>query len=740
MKNNFLSHDPKNSASPKNVTKRADAKHVMLVGNPNCGKSTLFNRLCNVHVRTGNYPGVTVGRHVGNYNSKIQVIDIPGIYSLTTNTAEEKIASAELLNNDAELIVNIIDSTNLERSLYLTLELRTLGIPMITLLNFWDTLPKEGITIDVEKLSKELGIKIIPFSATTNVGMNELELILNSDKWERVAPKFIGNENIAQYIDELRELTPDNEKPKACFFAKSALQGDVIPDELIEDKDYQKKLSEIKENLTQNNESIHQVIAKDRYNTISEILKKVYSKVEMTKESFTEKVDKILLNKYLALPIFIVIMFIVYYISVTSLGAMVTDWTNDELFGNIIIPYVSALLTNLDTPEFINSFISEGVIGGVGAVLGFVPQLIILFVLLSILEECGYMTRATLILDRIFRIFGLSGKAFIPFLIGTGCTVPAYLNIRTLQSESERKLTLFTAGMVPCGAKLPVIVIFANFVFKDTIPNFAPCMYILSMVLIVISALILQKFQTFKSSDVQLLLQLPNYQIPNKRVIFFTVLHRIKSFVYKAGTVIFASVFVIWMLSSFGYNQKDGFSHVESPETSFLADISKPISPIFSPLGFNDYRATVATVSGMIAKENIISTMGTLIGVGDVDENDQESENAFAIAITNDVFKGDLVAALSFVIFNLFTLPCLAALGVLRRELGSNKLFSIAVLYQLFFSYSVTFICYQIGTLIITGNLTILTYISFALVALFIFLLLRPSKAKDIQISFKMES
>lgn len=741
MKNNLFKFNQKNSTSPKNVTKMADAKHVMLVGNPNCGKSTLFNRLCNVHVRTGNYPGVTVSRHVGNYSPDIQIIDIPGIYSLTSSTAEEKIASAELLNNDAELIVNIIDATNLERSLYLTLELRTLGIPMVTLLNFWDNVQREGIKLDIEALENALGTRVIPFSASTGLGMKELENILSQEKWARIKPAFIGSDTLVNALNEIAAITPDAEKPKALFFAKSALQGDVIPDELIEDKAYQAKVSEVKTKLTSKNISIHEVIALDRYQKIDEILTKVCSnaKENPNKRTLTEKLDALFLNKYLALPFFLVIMYAVYYISVTWLGTIVTDWTNDELFGNIIIPSAASLLEGWNTPDKITSFITDGVIGGVGAVLGFVPQLIILFFLLSILEECGYMTRAAFILDRVFGWFGLSGKAFIPYLIGTGCSVPALMTVRTLQSESERRLTLFTTSMIPCGAKLPVIVIFANFVFADIFPSFAASMYIIAVVLVILSAIILQKFNTFKSNGAPLMLELPNYQIPTFRSVFYSVWHRAKAFIIKAGTVIFMSVTVVWALSSFGYNQNEGLYMPTHPEESLLADIAKPVSPVFAPLGFSDYRATVAVVAGLVAKENIISSMATISGIDEVDEESEESQENFAQTITNDMFKGDLMAALAFVLFNLFTLPCLAAVGVLKRELGSNKLFTIAVLYQLAFSYSIALIVYQMGTLYLTHAITIGTIIAFVLIAVFVFLAVRPNKAKDLEISFTMD-
>jgi ferrous iron transport protein B len=734
MKNRISETTPKSCCSPKSEIKNADSRHVMLIGNPNCGKSTLFNRLCNVHVRTGNYPGVTVSRHVGNYNNHIQIIDIPGIYSLTCSTAEEKIASAELLNNDAELIVNIVDATSLERSLYLTLELKMLGIPMVVLLNMWDSLKKENISIDVEKLQERLGLQVIPVSSTSGYGIDKLESILKISNWGNSSAKYIGSDNIANKLAELVKITPDSEKPRALFFAKSALQGDLLPDEILHNLEYNKKTDEIRDALSKGKNTIYETIAEDRYATINDILKECMTKITVNKLTFTENIDRIILNKYFAFPIFAVIMFLVYYISVTWLGAIVTDWTNDELFGNIIIPNVASFLEEISCPDKITSLITDGIIGGVGAVLGFVPQMVILFFLLSLLEECGYMTRAAFILDRVFGWFGLSGRAFIPYLIGSGCGVPALMTVRTLPSESERRLTLFTTTMIPCGAKLPVIIIFANYVFADSLPNFAPMMYLIAIGLVIISASMLRKFATFKAENSPLMLELPLYHMPSPRVVLYTVFHRSKSFIIKAGTIIFASVTVVWFLSSFAYTSQDGLHLTEEPAESILADVSRPISPLFVPLGFNDYRATVSIVSGLVAKENIISTMATISGMTEeLDEDNSAMQQNFADTIKRDMFKDNLLAAFAFVIFNLFTLPCFAAMGVLRRELGSNKLFFGAVAYQMSFSYAIAMICYQFANMYVERSVSLLGGISIALVLLMVYLVFRKSKASVAQ-------
>ncbi len=494
----------------------------------------------------------------------------------------------------------------------------------------------------------------------------------------------------------------------------------------------------IKQEFTTKDKDISQFIAEDRYATIAKLLKLCMQKVELNKIPLSDRLDNILLNRVLAFPIFAVIMYLVYYISVTWLGAIVTDWTNDSLFGEMIIPWAQEFLKANNCPEILTSLISDGIIGGVGAVLGFVPQMLILFFLLSILEECGYMTRAAFILDRIFRFCGLSGRAFIPYLIGSGCGVPALMTARTLSTESERRLTLFTTTMIPCGAKLPVIIIFANFVFKDSLPNFAPSMYLLAIFLVIISAKMLSKFATFKPSLAPLMLELPLYHLPSARVVLFTVYHRAKAFIIKAGTVIFLSVTVIWALSTFGYQADKGVVMVEDPEQSFLADVAKPVSPVFIPLGFNDYRATVSIVAGLVAKENIISSMATISGI---DEEDDKSANTFATTIAgpDGMFKGDLAAVLAFVMFNLFTIPCLAAVGVLKRELGSNRLFYTAIAYQIAFSYAVSMITYQAITFYHTQQMTLWAGVAGALVILILFLLVRPApqQQKSQEIDFK---
>ena len=709
----------KGSIHPRNANKSADSKHVMLAGNPNCGKSTIFNRLCNTHVRTGNYPGVTVTRHVGEFASDIQIIDLPGTYSLSSATTDEQVASDELLDNDAEFIINIVDGTSLERSLYLTLELKMLGIPMLLVVNMWDEVKRSRLEIDLKKLSEMLHLDVIAVSGTTGEGMDELRKRIINHDWRLEAPHFIGSPEVESLLESVAGAAPKLYQPHALFYAKSALQGDYYPKAISEDPHWKQILDEKKNEFRSRGESIYQVIAEDRYATIKKILAECCSgKKQGNRASPTALIDRVVLNRFAAFPVFLVIMFLVYYISVTWLGSIVTDWTNDTLFGDTVIPAVSEGLTGIGAPDWLAALCADGIVGGVGAVLGFVPQMIILFALLSLLEECGYMTRASFILDRIFNLMGMSGKAFIPYLIGSGCGVPALMTARTLGSESERRLTLMTATMIPCGAKLPVIIVFAGAVFSD-VPFFAPMMYLIAAFMIFLSAMILKKFQAFKPSAAPMMLELPSYHLPSLRVMLMTVWHRTKGYIIKAGTIIFPCVTVLWLASHIGYiSEEHRFAMLEDEQTemSLVASAVKPVSGIFEPVGFNDYRAAVSVITGLLAKESIVSTMAVFTSTEnpeDLDEDaaDEEVENVtntFYEALRNSMFHIDkigtagVLGALSFVIFNLFTIPCVAAVGVLRKEISSRRLFWTAVAYQLSFSYFASLCVYQFG-LLITG-------------------------------------
>lgn len=710
------------SISPRALEKKADAKHIMLAGNPNCGKSTLFNRLCNLHVRTGNYPGVTVSRHVGSYGHDIQIIDLPGTYSLSSSSAEERIAVSELLDNDAELIVNVIDATCLERSLYLTLELKMLGVPMIVALNMCDVARKQGIIIDTKKLSEFLGTEVVSVSAASGEGLDVLEAKLKSTTWRPVEPVYLGSEAILKELEKAVQVTPNLYKPHALFYAKSAVLGDLYPSGLDEVAEWREAVAEAEKNITAGKDSVYHAMADDRYDYIGRIISACVSYKEKGATSGTDKlttlIDRLVLNRIWAFPIFLLIMCCVYYISVTWLGAIATDYANDTLFGEQIIPAVSEFVTNHGGADWLASLIGDGIVGGVGAVLGFVPQMIILFFLLSILEECGYMTRATFILDRIFNMFGLSGRAFIPFLIGSGCGVPGLMTVRTLGSEGERRITLFTTTMIPCGAKLPIIIVFAGAVFGD-IPFFAPAMYVMGVIVVILSAFILKKFSDFKQSAAPLMLELPSYHVPMLRVVLLSVWHRTKGYIMKAGVIIMPCVTALWLLSHVGYDAENSkFSMLSDEEAgeSLIADVGKPLSNIFAPLGFNDYRATVAAFTGILAKESVVSTMAVFSGTEEPEEPEEdatdeenaefeEATNSFYTAIRNNMFHIDergvtgILAALSFVIFNLFTVPCVAAIGVLRKELGNGRLFCMAIAYQLLISYCLALSFFQFGLL-----------------------------------------
>ncbi len=716
----------------------ANAKHIMLVGNPNCGKSTLFNRLCNVHVRTGNYPGVTVSKSVGNYSDNVQIVDLPGIYSVTSLTAEEKIASMELLSGKCDLIVNVVDATSLERSLYLSLELRLMGIPMVMFLNMWDELEGKHINVDVKKLSELLGIQVLPISATTGYGIDVCKQFIEKESWDACPSVCIGAPKLQEALNQLVEDIPEDLENNSLFIAKSALQGDYVPEELYRNDNFQDKVATLRKELSNGYADIYEFFAQERYASIAEILKQCYSsnKQNNKKTVSSSKVDKLVLNRYLAFPIFLIIMCLVYFISVSWLGTIVTDWTNDELFGEMLIPWSAELMENIGAPEWVSSFVSDGIIGGVGAVLGFVPQLIILFLLMSLLEECGYMTRAAFILDRVFHWLGLSGRAFIPYLISSGCGVPGLMTARTLGGESERRTVLFTANMIPCGAKLPVIVVFSGALFSDY-PIFAPAMYLLGIAIIVVSGLIMKKFRTFKPSLAPLMLELPSYHLPSWRVVLNTVYQRSKAFIIKAGTIIFASVTFVWLLSHIAYTQDEGFKMVsdEEQEISILAEVAKPVSKVFTPLGFSDYRSGVSVVMGLVAKENIVGTMAMFSG------SEDEEDPSFYDNLRNNIFHGDLLVALAFVLFNLFTIPCLASVGVIKRELGDMKLFIMAIAYQLLMSYSLAMVVYQLTNFFVNGVFGFFTGLSFALVLALIYLLVfkkAATKNADSDISFTL--
>lgn len=750
----------KGSVSPRHANKSADARHVMLAGNPNCGKSTIFNRLCNMHVRTGNYPGVTVSRHVGELARDIQLIDLPGIYSLNSSTTDEQVSSGELLDNDAEFIVNVVDGTALERSLYLSLELKMLGIPMILVINMWDEVRKAHIDIDLKKLSDELKMDVIPVSAATGEGIDELKKRILSHNWRVAEPNYIGSDRIYKFLEQIAETAPKLYQSHAVFHAKSALQGDYYPEALQEIPEWTAAVDSARKELTADGGSIYQVIAADRYEHIDRILKDcVKQGAQKGSESrLTRALDSVALNRYLAFPVFLLIMFAVYYISVTWLGGEATDWVNDSLFGDTLIPSAREGLLDIGASEWLAALVSDGIIGGVGAVLGFVPQMVILFALLSVLEECGYMTRASFILDRLFNALGLSGKAFIPYLVGSGCGVPALMTARTLGSESERRIVLMTTTMIPCGAKLPIIIVFAGAVFND-IPFFAPLMYLVAVFMVVLSALILKKFHSFRQSSAPMMLELPNYHRPSPRVVLLSIWHRTRGYVIKAGTIIFPCVTVLWLVSHVGYIQDEHrFRMLDDSETelSVVAAAVKPVSVIFEPAGFNDYRASVAVITGLLAKESIVSTMAVFTkseNPDDMEEDASEEEvenatNSFYEAIRNNMFQIDrrgtagVLAALAFTLFNLFTIPCVAAVGVLRKEIGGRRLFWMAVVYQLAFSYGAAVVVYRLGLLIAgAGGFDIWTIASILyLLAIFYIIFIRKapsaSEVKEERISF----
>ena len=699
---------------------------IALAGNPNCGKTTLFNALTGANQYVGNWPGVTVEKKEGKLkgHKDVVIMDLPGIYSLSPYTLEEVVARNYLIGERPDAIINIIDGTNIERNLYLTTQIIELGIPVIMAVNMMDLVTKNGDQINIKALGDALGCEVVEISALKGTGVTKaaekaVAAAQQKKAVDRVHAFSADVENcISTVEDRLGSTVAEAQKR---FFAIKLIERDSkISDQLSAVPDVSAEISALEEKMDDDTESI---ITNERYTYITSIIGKCVKKAT-GKEKLTtsDKIDKIVTNRFAALPIFALIMFVVYYVSVTTVGAFLTDWTNDTLFGEWIIPGAQSFFDNIGCAAWLSGLIVDGIISGVGAVLGFVPQMLVLFIFLAFLEGCGYMARVAFIMDRIFRKFGLSGKSFIPMLIGTGCGVPGVMASRTIENERDRRMTIMTTTFIPCGAKLPIIALIAG-AFFDNAGWVSWSAYFVGIAAIICSGIILKKTKMFSGEPAPFVMELPSYHLPTVGSVLRSMWERGWSFIKKAGTIILLSTIVVWFTTYFGV--VDGSFRMLSDEEidySILAAIGKGISWIFIPLGWGDWKSAVAAVTGLVAKENVVGTFGILFHYGEVGEAGEEIWANLSANMT-------AIAAYSYLVFNLLCAPCFAAMGAIKREMNNAKWFWFAIGYQCGLAYLVSLCIFQIGGLF-TGAATFgfWTIVAIAIIIGFIYMLVRPYK------------
>lgn len=695
---------------------------VALAGNPNCGKTTLFNGLTGATQYVGNWPGVTVEKKEGKYkeDKDIKITDLPGIYSLSPYTLEEVVSREFLLNGNVDVVLNIIDGSNLERNLFLTTQILELGIPTVVAINMLDVIEKRKDTIDYKKLSEELGCPVLPISALKNTGIKELMAQVKKAAGTKFSAKNIYAGKVLNALNTIETSLPSSiEASRRFFYAVKLFERDDKIEAAIKSKADASVIEACEKSMDDDSESI---ITDARYTYITSVIKDCYKKGSKEVLTTSDKIDRIVTNRVLALPIFALVMWFVYYISVTTVGTIVTDWTNDVLFGEIIPPAVDSFLDAIQCADWLHGLIVDGIIGGVGAVIGFVPQMLVLFFFLAILEDCGYMARVAFIMDRIFRKFGLSGKSFIPMLIGTGCGVPAVMASRTIESDRDRKMTIMTTTFIPCGAKMPIIGLIAGAIFHGA-SWVAPSAYFVGMAAVIVSGIMLKKTKLFAGDPAPFVMEMPAYHMPRAVNVLRSMWERGSSFIKKAGTIILLSTIVLWFLQGFGW-EKGAFGMVDDIDHSILSSIGQTFAWIFSPLGWGDWKAAVASVTGLIAKENLVATFGQLYGFAEVAEEGNEFWGQLSASFTP-------LAAYSLMIFNLLCAPCFAAMGAIKREMNNTKWFLIAIGYQCVFAYVCSLIVYQLGSLINGGSFGFGTIVGFILLIGLIYLLVRPSKESD---------
>lgn len=713
---------------------------IALAGNPNCGKTTMFNALTGANQYVGNWPGVTVEKKEGRLKGKrknedIIITDLPGIYSLSPYTLEEVVSRDYILKENPDVIIDLVDATNIERNLYLTTQLIETGVPVVIALNMADLLEKRNIKIDTKRLSMLLNCPIIETSALKQTGLDALvdEAVKVANKKEVSLPKDIFSNELEKAIGEVETRLPSSiSDDKKRWYAIKLLENDskVVESLSITHSDTT-AIDQLRENIeNKQDDDMESIVTDERYQFIQKIISTTVKK-SGNKLTISDKIDKIVTNRILGIPIFIAVMFVVYYISVTTIGTYVTDWTND-VFVVAIQDAVGGFLSSIGTGDVVQGLVVDGIIGGLGAVLGFVPQMAILFLFLSILEDCGYMVRIAFVMDRVFRHFGLSGKSFIPLLISSGCGIPGIMASKTIEQDNDRRLTIMTATFIPCGAKLPVIALMGGVIAGEVAGYtessiIAPLMYFMGIVAVLVAAIILKKTKPFSGKPAPFVMELPQYHIPSAKTVLLHVWERLKGFIIKAGTILFLACVVMWFLGGFGF--VDGsFGMVEESSDSLLALIGGFVAPIFAPLGFGNWQAVAAALSGFTAKEAIVSTMGVLANVtGDVEDAVNVAQGVAAWFPTS-------LAAFSFLVFNLLDSPCLAAIATMAQQMQSRKWFWFAIIFQNVFAYVVCLCIYQIGTFIIYGTFGLWTAIAFVLLAIILFLLFRPDPYKDTKV------
>ena len=712
---------------------------IALAGNPNCGKTTMFNALTGANQYVGNWPGVTVEKKEGKLKSKraggeeVIVTDLPGIYSLSPYTLEEVVSRDYLLKENPDVIVDLVDATNIERNLYLTTQLAETGIPVVIALNMADLIEKRGMKIDTKRLSMLLNCPIVETSALRKTGLNALvdEAVKVAKKKQVNLPGEIFSESVERAVEDVKGVLPASvTEDKKRWYAVKFLENDSKVTESMELSPSARSVVENARKALEDSrdDDMESIITDERYKFIQKVVSTTVKKGGETL-TVSDKIDRIVTNRILGIPIFIAVMFIVYYISVTTVGTWVTDWTND-VFVVAIQDAVGGFLSSIGTGALVQGLVVDGIIGGIGAVLGFAPQMVILFLFLSILEDCGYMVRIAFVMDRVFRHFGLSGKSFIPLLISSGCGIPGIMASKTIEQDNDRRLTIMTATFIPCGAKLPVIAMMGGVMASYATGSYeaggliAPLMYFIGIAAVLVAAIILKKTKPFSGKPAPFVMELPQYHIPSVKTVLLHVWERLKGFLIKAGTILFLACVVMWFLGGFGFTE-GGFGQVEDSADSLLALIGGFIAPLFAPLGFGEWQPVAASLSGFTAKEAIVSTMGVLAKVtGD-------TEDAVTVAQAVQAWFPTTVAAFSFLLFNLLDSPCLAAIATMAQQMQSRKWFWFAILFQNVFAYLVCLCVYQIGSVLTGGAFGVGTVAGIVVLAVLLYLLLRPDPYKN---------